>query len=690
MARLAVIAALIAFPLFISPAAEAVDIQNVFSAVQSEISGNRARDYVMRLWMCDKWSTLPAWKRSAREAQAIMKERGFDEAVIEGTPADGKTMSGAWTNPVGWDAKSATLEVIEPNVPDEFRYLCNYQDNPTSLNCWSAPTPPGGIETELALWEGSDPADLAKLNARGKIVLTGNGTRAYKRYLDPNGILGFVGDMIEGENVDFINANQWLNGWTDLPGGWWLTSFDSHKNFGFSISQKKANYLRTLLRNGTKVRVRAKIDSRIYTDDTLDYVVGQLKGTGQEEVFVNGHLSEWGANDNASGCAAVLEAVGVLHDLIQSGQLPRPKRSIRIQFGAELYGSLPYVQKHLDRFGKTVAALCCDTPVADYDAVTTVCGVALSPNVCPSFTDELLPEIARMYYARYAPTRMVRTEPFNMGTDTYFCDPLIGVPTNYITMDNGGHLHHNSMDTIEKVDTRTLRELAFLNAVYLYYLANAGFEDLPWIAGLTFSHGIGVIRDKALQANAKIAAANDGPTLGAALADGTERIDYYTGLLKQALTSMERLVPADHKTKVRELATPYAQSFDDFAVSLTKQLQALAESKAKAQSIQMVMPQKQDSAWDKEASTLIPKRHHFATLFLREIPVSEWKEIKSSPHWWEADNPASASFWWVDGKRNLKEIKRLCELESGKPITGFDLINYYKFLEKFKYVEFVK
>ena len=176
--------------LLFSDTAKGADLNQIFQAVQSEISGERARDYTMRMWLHDKWSTLPEWKKAVLEAQTIMKERGFDQTEIIEVPADGKTMTAAWTNPIGWDAKDATLEVIEPRVPDEFRYLCNYRDNPTSLNCWSAPTPPGGIETELVLMETSSPEELAKLNAAGKIVLTSGGTRAMKRYMDKYGYSG--------------------------------------------------------------------------------------------------------------------------------------------------------------------------------------------------------------------------------------------------------------------------------------------------------------------------------------------------------------------------------------------------------------------------------------------------------------------------------------------------------------------
>jgi hypothetical protein len=677
----------------IAAASEDTDLSNLFQAVQSEVSGNRARDYVMRLWVHEKWFTLPEWEKAAKVALTIMEERGFDEAGLFGTPADGVTKSCAWTNPIGWDVKRATLEVIEPPLPDEFRYLADYLDNPTSLNAWSAPTPPGGIETELVLMETADPEELGRLDAGGKVVLTTGNTRGLKRYLDRHGILGLVGDNIEENNADFINANQWFNGWSDLPGGWWMTGYDSKKNFCFSISQKKANYLRGLIRQGKKIKVRARIDSRYFADGELPYVVGLIKGSGPagEEVLITGHLNEWGANDNSAGVSAILEAAGTLNDLIKSGKLPRPRRSIRVLLGAEMYGSLPYVAKNLGHLrDKTVAAVCLDTTAEDYDLATTMLSISLNPNACPTYTDAVFPEIARQYYARYSPNRSWVTQPFSMGTDTYFCEPMIGVPTNWVYMGAGGHLHHNSMDTIEKVDPRTLRELSFINAAYLYYIANAGIEEMPFIAGLTFSRGVGVITGKTREMVAGIDSARDGASLGKSLAEGLGAIRYYTGLQEAALGSIERIVPADNTPKARGFLAQYRRQTGEIGGVLAKQCREAAAGSAKALSLEIVMPVEQAGAWEKEAESLIPRRFQPATLFLEEIPPSEWKEITSSPHWWAATNWASASYWWVDGRRNLNEIKKLCTLEAGRPVENFDLINYYRFLEKYKYVEFVK
>lgn len=674
--------------------ANATEIDEVLHIIAPEISGNRARDYTMRLWQYDKWSTLPMWKKTAQEARIIMLERGFDEAEIVNTPADGVTQHGMWTNPIGWDVKQATLEVIEPaGLPDEYRYLCNYRDNPTSLNNYSCPTPPEGIETELVLVENPSREMFAKYDLRGKIILISRSSRALKRYYDEFGILGIVSDEIEGNNRDFITANQWLNGWSDLPGGWQMNASDSRNNFGFSISQKKANYLRNLLRQGKTVTVRAKIDSRYFTNDSLPYVIGSIQGSGSdgEDVLVVSHIYEWGANDDCTGAAIDLETLGSLNDLINSGVLPRPKRTIRMWLGFECYGSMAYTIHNLERLrNKTIASVCCDTPAANYDYATTAFSVTTNFNACPSFTDAVFPEIAGRYYSRYAPNKLWKTRPFASGLDNFFGEPMIGVPLNAVSMNNGGHLHHNSTDTIDKVDPRTLRELSILNAVYLYYMADAGYDDIPVIAPLRYDMGIKVILEKSKEMYTRMLHAHDGVALGKILADGTRVIDYYTDLQKQAILSTERIVAENRKKEARNFLSKYIQDIDAFGILTVKQFRKAVEEKAKSGSIKLVKYAKKEGSWEREASTIVPKRTKVGTLTLEGIPVEEWKEVTSSPRWWSATNWATASYFWCDGKRNLNQIKELLEFEALRPVENFDLIAFYRFLERYGLVEFVK
>jgi len=670
--------------------ARAVDFDELYPLVNGEISGGRAFEYVKRIWRYDKWSTLPMWQKSAAETVAIMEERGFDEASLVKTPADGVTKHGDWTNPVGWDCRQATLEVVEPKgLPEEYRFLCNYQVNPTSLTFFSAPTPPGGIEAELVILDGSDPDLLDSLDVRGKIILVNRGAGRLKRYLSENGILGVVSDRpISGHPGE----NAWLNTWSDVPGGWLMTASDAKDSFCFSISQRKGEFLRGLLKGGKTVKLRAKIDGRYYTDSYLPYVTGVVEGSGPErqEVLIGGHLFEWGANDNATGCAVMLEAVGTLNDLIRAGKLPRPRRSIRIWMGQEMYGSLPFVEDNIDRLRRTVAVVCMDTPAPDWDLNSATVRIFMNPDVCPTYTDAILPEFFRRYYERTRARKVVLIEPFEGGTDTYFCEPMIGAPTNFVYMENGTNLHHNSRDTIEKVDRRSLRDLCTVAALYLYFMADAGIDEVPFIASLTYRHGVNVLIEKSNEAYERMLRASDGAELGRALEEGTRAIDYYTGQRKKALESILRLVSADGKKDAERTLDLYIGNIGELGRLQREQFRDAVKMRAKALSMKIVSYSREKEPWEDEAKKLYPRATKPGTLTLEGIPETEWKEVTRSPRWWSPRNWPASSYWWCDGTRSLLEIRGLVELEAGREMRDFNLVEYYRFLEKNGYVEFVE
>ena len=544
MKRAVILLALLFTTNIYAESVQTADINKLLTVICHEISGNRARDYAMRVWQYDKWSTLPMWKQSSEEIRDIMLELNFDEAEVVETPADGVSWTGTWVNPLGWDVKQATLEVIEPQgIPEEFRYLCNYRDNPTSLGCWSAPTPSEGIETELVLLEHSNEEELKKINAEGKIILISSGSRSLKKHLDKYGVIGIVSDEIENHSMDSVTANDWQNGWTDLPGGWLMTDSDSKNNLRFSISQRKGKYLRDLLRQGSKVRIRAKIDARYYTDDILPYTTGYIRGTGSEgeEVMIGGHNHEWGASDNAAGVGTILESVGTLNELIRKGALPRPKRGIRVCIGSEIYGALAYAEHNLERLNKqTVAYLNCDDGGGNYDLISSVLQLVMNPNCMPTYTDALLIEITQRYYAEYQPQRLFKISPYS-NADNLFCDPAIGVPSNWIYMSNVNDLHHNSKDTIDKVDPRSLRDISILNALFLYYIADADYKDIPFLADLTNTRGMQVLVEKYAELKNKLNEVHNGVALGSFLRKGINTLEYYTGLQRRLYSALKKL-----------------------------------------------------------------------------------------------------------------------------------------------------
>jgi hypothetical protein len=156
------------------------------------------------------------------------------------------------------------------------------------------------------------------------------------------------------------------------------------------------------------------------------------------------------------------------------------------------------------------------------------------------------------------------------------------------------------------------------------------------------------------------------------------------------LASIERIVSADKRPEARMLLSRYVGDVGDFGKRIALQFQEEVKNTAKAQSINIVQYAGTDGAWAREASLIVPKRTKVGTLTLDGIPVEEWKEVRAAPTFWREDNWAVASYFWCDGTRNLKEIRELVELEAGVPMRNFDLIAYFKFLEKYKMVEFIK
>ncbi len=257
-------------------------------------------------------------------------------------------------------------------------------------------------------------------------------------------------------------------------------------------------------------------------------------------------------------------------------------------------------------------------------------------------------------------------------------------------MANGSHHHHNSMDTIDRVDPRTLEEQSVLQAAYMYFLADADESDVPFIAGLAFDRGIEVITGKAADARADILAAKDGEAIGKALYLGKRAVDYYTGLQRRAVESAARVVPPARREAVVAGLKAHTDRLDAFGKLMSGQLDAVASQRAAAVSAKVVAYRAPDGPWEKEAATIVPKRRHIGTMTLEQVPVDRWEEVSGSPRWWGETNWASSSYFWCDGKRNLVEIRDLVEIEAGRPITNFDLVKYYRFLERNGMVEFVK
>ena len=120
---------------------------------------------VRTIWETDRWFTFPKFEETAKNVAAMMRRAGLEDVEIGNAPADGVSQAGFWTQPLAWDVKVGTLEIVEPQVPADQRVLADYQKVPTSLCMWSGPTPAGGVVTEVVAPAGNADPLPRPLNA---------------------------------------------------------------------------------------------------------------------------------------------------------------------------------------------------------------------------------------------------------------------------------------------------------------------------------------------------------------------------------------------------------------------------------------------------------------------------------------------------------------------------------------------
>jgi hypothetical protein len=624
------------------PATDDASFARLVQQIGSSVEPDHAMQKMRRLWETDRWFTFPKFRENAEYLKAAMTAAGLREVELLEAPADGVSRAGYWTMPLAWDVKEAQLEIVAPAPSPEFRLLADYQTTPTSLGMWSGPTAPDGVIAEVVELQRS--SDLENLDVKGKLVLTAENPAGFKWLLARKGALGAINAFTE--NPDLLDGRQWINAWGD--NGWAFIK-GSAPLLCFSISPRQSEYLRGLLRRGP-VRVKARVDSRYYQGG-YPLVTAVLPGTSpDEEVLTLGHTSEQGAHDNATGVAAMLESLTTLNRLIQSGKLPRPRRSIRILAMPEVYGSLYYAQTHPERIRRTVAAMCVDTPAAPYQLAGTEYTFYMNPHVAKSYTDALVLRVADAWLSRLRPQRPRHWAEFMTGTDTWLAEPTVGIPTVWPYSGTGVHSHHNSEDRPETVDPRSLHDLAAINASFLYFVAAAGEPEARWLAEIALDRGY----EQVLAARAK----------------GLDQIAYAVDRESQAVLSVMRLVPLDRQPAVRESLQPLLDDLRRFGEDQSARVLAPGVSPSPTPDPQFA-----------EATGMVVKRKRMGTIPLDDL-APDRREGYPSGAW---DSVPILALYWCDGRRNLAEVIRLTRLELGP--AKFDFVGYFRFLERHGYVE---
>ena len=318
------------------------------AAIHAEIDGVATLETVRELSRFHRVHGSPGFADAAEHMRKKAVAAGLSAAAIEHFPADGKTKYAHFRSYYGWAPVSAVLAEVSPTphriaaFPDLSVALADYSQTADV----TAPLVDVGAGTRPANYEGRD--------VRGKLVLAdGDLPTVHRLACLERGAAGFLSAFPN-------QKTPWSGDDRDLIRWGHLSPYELRNRFAFMVSKRQAEAFRARLAAGEAIVLSARVDAKM-VPATYDVVVATIPGTdpASGEVVLTAHLCHQsaGANDNASGSAAILEVGRALAAAIRRGTLPPPKRTIRFLWLPEISGSQVYLVRHPELVSRIVAGV---------------------------------------------------------------------------------------------------------------------------------------------------------------------------------------------------------------------------------------------------------------------------------------------------------------------------------------------
>lgn len=577
-----------------SPALKTPLKQDVLTLLANEISGQIAFNNLVRL------AGAP-WQRSPAEFASAM----YETDVISGLVKD----YGITTSRVERYALDRTVEypregefwVLEPetrlvarlgadaalvaggsstaDVKGELIYLpATTADRVKAL---IAAGPPERFRGKLALMWSHVREDTAKLlDAAGiQAVITFN---ARERYFDPNQVVY-------------------------SSGSYKLQSL----KVGLTLSWRQWSELLEDVEAGRRLVVRAR--TRIETfPDKFEMIYSWIPGTEPDAkgVIFTAHLFEGylkrGANDNMSGCVVQLEILRALNRLIETGQLPRPRRTIYFLWPNEISGTYEFIKRNPGIAGRWSVNINMDMVGEWLRRNNAIMTMSETPDHLPSYIDGLLKAMLNyvwrtndIVYLPDAPRGRPGGQYFpvplwekNGSLDAFrffihratggsdhvvFNNPSVGVPgIELFTWPD--QWYHADTDTPDKADPTQIRRIAFIGAAAAWAAANATDDVTAALVDVTSEYGYGRVAERELPRALGLVEAAGADTLDRETARALNLVNFAVDREIGALRSIEEIYTGS--PAARALVDDRVQQWQLYRGGLKSQVLGYARLKA--------------------------------------------------------------------------------------------------------------
>jgi hypothetical protein len=307
---------------------------------------------------------------------------------------------------------------------------------------------------------------------------------------------GVVATFDRGSDSDMADGGSTLSwqqqhpdGGTVFPGAGFARDDRAGQSVpGLTLAVEHYNRMVRVLDKGLPVKVELNVETKYYDETSAPNgmnginTIGELPGTdlASEVVLLGAHLDSHpyatGATDNATGSAAMMEALRIL-----KAAGVRPRRTIRVAlWGGEeqgLLGSKAYVAEHLGDVD-TMTLKPEHAKLAAYfnsdNGTGRVRGIWMQSNLAvrPIFEQWIAP-LNDLGVTILSPRSVSQTDHLSFDN--------IGVPAFQFVVDRleyNSRTHHSNMDTFDRVQRDDMIQQATVIAVFAYDTAMRD-EKLP-------------------------------------------------------------------------------------------------------------------------------------------------------------------------------------------------------------------
>ncbi len=469
----------------------------ILDAITDEMSGDLTMQHIQVMSLYHRTEPSREFKQSAEYVEQKLKEYGLADARIESFPSDGKIMYSTFRSRPQWDVDFAELWMEQPGR----ERLASYAETAVSIAQHSRSANVAADVVDVG--SGTLDSDYEGKAVTGKIVLAdGDTNTVHRKAVYERGAAGVIDYRLNliptTRQQDMLSLVTQGVIWPIDP------EYEQKATFAFMISPRKGRQLHAMLQRGEKVSVHAQIKARVGPGE-YQVVTATIPGSDKaaEEFVLSCHLGHPrpGANDNVSGCAAILEIARSFSRSISTGTLKRPRRSIRFVFPPENAGTIMYQVAHPDAKRNQVGAMQLDS-VGGNPAITgsilhlfrTPYSMAtylndVSQNLFQFVSDTNVEKIPyRIAFPHQFEPRITSVtgtrdnfwgsvDEFFDGSDSFiYSDSSVGVPASYLE-DWPDPYFHTSGDLPANLDPTKLRRSCVIAASVAYAVANANDVD---------------------------------------------------------------------------------------------------------------------------------------------------------------------------------------------------------------------